>query len=80
MLTAILAVRNLMGESHNLWDVNTERSYYKEFSRRGSAPLPPEVGGRRTHLLIVLRPRGRGAELRTREGKGVYVSKPTPSS
>ena len=30
MLTAILAVRNLFGEEHDLWDVNTERSYYEE--------------------------------------------------
>ena len=37
MLTAILAVRNLLGEKHDLWDVNTERSYYEEFSRPTSA-------------------------------------------
>ncbi|MCX7823933.1 MAG: NAD(P)/FAD-dependent oxidoreductase [Verrucomicrobiae bacterium] len=30
MLTALLAVRNLEGESHNLWDVNTERAYHEE--------------------------------------------------
>jgi hypothetical protein len=33
MLTAMLAVRNLMGEKHDLWNVNTERSYYEEFIR-----------------------------------------------
>ncbi len=44
MLTAILAVRNLMGESHDLWDVNTERSYYEEFSRQSAAsPLQTAV-------------------------------------
>jgi protoporphyrinogen oxidase len=32
MLTGILAVRNLDGENHNLWDVNTERSYYEDFT------------------------------------------------
>ncbi|WP_421654970.1 NAD(P)/FAD-dependent oxidoreductase [Leptothermofonsia sp. ETS-13] len=32
MLTAMLAVRNLFGEEHNLWTVNTERSYYEEFT------------------------------------------------
>jgi len=32
MLTGILAVRNLLGEKHDLWDVNTERSYYEDFS------------------------------------------------
>jgi len=35
MLTAILAVKNLFGEKHNLWEVNTERSYYEEFQTNG---------------------------------------------
>jgi protoporphyrinogen oxidase len=30
MLTAMLAVRNLHGERHDLWEVNTERSYHEE--------------------------------------------------
>ena len=30
MLTAMLAVRNIMGEQHDLWTVNTERSYHEE--------------------------------------------------
>jgi protoporphyrinogen oxidase len=30
MLTAMLAVRNIMGEQHDLWSVNTERSYHEE--------------------------------------------------
>ena len=33
MLTGILAVRNLTGESHDLWDVNTERSYYEQLTK-----------------------------------------------
>jgi protoporphyrinogen oxidase len=33
MLTAMLAVKNLLGETHDLWDVNTERSYHEEFTR-----------------------------------------------
>ncbi|MGJ5628763.1 NAD(P)/FAD-dependent oxidoreductase [Nostoc sp. CALU 1950] len=33
MLTGILAVRNILGEKHNLWNVNTERSYYEEFTK-----------------------------------------------
>ncbi len=33
MLTAMLAVRNILGESHNLWEVNTERSYHEEFTK-----------------------------------------------
>jgi protoporphyrinogen oxidase len=32
MLTAMLAVRNLMGAKHDLWEVNTERSYHEEMS------------------------------------------------
>jgi len=30
MLTAMLAVENILGAQHNLWAVNTERSYYEE--------------------------------------------------
>lgn len=33
MLTAMLAVKNLLGEQHDLWNVNTERSYHEEFIR-----------------------------------------------
>ena len=32
MLTAILAAKNILGEDHDLWDVNTERSYHEEFT------------------------------------------------
>ncbi len=31
MLTAMLAVKNLLGDTHDLWDVNVERSYHEEF-------------------------------------------------
>ncbi len=30
MLTAMLAVENLLGANHNLWEVNTERVYHEE--------------------------------------------------
>ena len=33
MLTGLLAARNIMGEENDLWNVNTERSYYEEFSK-----------------------------------------------
>ncbi|MBD2387211.1 NAD(P)/FAD-dependent oxidoreductase [Cylindrospermum sp. FACHB-282] len=33
MLTGMLAVRNLLGENNDLWEVNTERSYYEEFTK-----------------------------------------------
>lgn len=31
MLTAMLAARNIVGEEHDVWDVNVERSYHEEF-------------------------------------------------
>jgi protoporphyrinogen oxidase len=37
MLTGLLAVRNLLGDRHDLWNVNTERSYYEEFQTRSAA-------------------------------------------
>ena len=44
MLSAMLAARNILGEDHNVWGVNVERSYHEEFqikdaiSKRDSAP------------------------------------------
>ena len=45
MLTAMLAVKNLLGEKHDLWEVNTERSYLEDFtdvdwSKRRSSQAP----------------------------------------
>lgn len=37
MLTGILAARNVLGEQHDLWDVNTDRSYYEEFTHKISS-------------------------------------------
>ena len=31
-LTAMLAVRNILGEDHDLWNVNVERSYHEDFT------------------------------------------------
>lgn len=33
MLTAMLAVQNILGENHDLWTVNVERSYHEEFTK-----------------------------------------------
>jgi protoporphyrinogen oxidase len=33
MLTGLLAAKNVLGEAHDLWEVNTERSYYEEFTK-----------------------------------------------
>lgn len=49
MLTGILAVENLFGEKHDLWDVNTERSYYEEFTKRpGKNPSGSSLMSRST--------------------------------
>jgi protoporphyrinogen oxidase len=32
MLTAMLAVKNILGQQHDLWTVNIERSYHEEFT------------------------------------------------
>ncbi len=32
MLTGLMAARNLLGEAHDLWAVNTERSYHEQFT------------------------------------------------
>ncbi|MGB7377684.1 MAG: NAD(P)/FAD-dependent oxidoreductase [Rivularia sp. (in: cyanobacteria)] len=34
MLTGLLAAKNILGENHDLWEVNTERSYYEEFTTK----------------------------------------------
>lgn len=39
MLTAMLAVKNILGENHNLWNVNTERSYHEEFMTKQKKTL-----------------------------------------
>ena len=31
MLTGLSAAKNILGKKHDLWEVNTERSYYEEF-------------------------------------------------
>jgi protoporphyrinogen oxidase len=37
MLTAMLAVRNIQGANHGLWEVNVERDYHEEVRRDGSS-------------------------------------------
>ena len=44
MLTAMLAVRNLLGEHHDLWNVNTERSYHEEIRIPHDALSTDEAG------------------------------------
>ena len=40
MLSAMYAARNILGASHDVWDVNVERSYHEEFE------LPKDKGGK----------------------------------
>ena len=46
MLTGLLAARNLVGEEHDLWDVNTERSYYEEFEVKSKTANQRPVGSK----------------------------------
>jgi protoporphyrinogen oxidase len=38
MLTAMLAARNILGDAHDVWRVNTERSYHEEFQTKPYRP------------------------------------------
>jgi protoporphyrinogen oxidase len=39
MLTGMLAARNILGESNDLWEVNVERSYHEEFQTTPKAAV-----------------------------------------
>lgn len=43
MLTGLFAAKNILGEQHNLWTVNTERSYYENFTEEEWAKLKAEM-------------------------------------
>ncbi|PSB01504.1 NAD(P)/FAD-dependent oxidoreductase [Merismopedia glauca] len=47
MLTGLLAAKNILGEEHDLWDVNTERSYHEDFTsqewQKRQQQLQPEL-------------------------------------
>jgi protoporphyrinogen oxidase len=45
MLTAMLAVRNLCGEAHDVWEVNTERSYHEEMRIPPHSALSSDEAG-----------------------------------
>ncbi len=46
MLTAMLAVRNVLGADHDVWSVNVERSYHEEFQlpSNGKASVKSALG------------------------------------
>jgi protoporphyrinogen oxidase len=58
MLTAMLAVRNLLGEEHDLWTVNTERSYHEDFvvEKSQSQSSHPFRSKTRPRTIIAKRP------------------------
>lgn len=45
MLTGLLAAKNILGEDHDLWNVNVERSYHEEFTKEQwqEAKLPEKT-------------------------------------
>jgi len=45
MLTAMLAVRNLLGEQHDVWSVNTDRSYHEEMRLPPHSALSADEAG-----------------------------------
>jgi protoporphyrinogen oxidase len=42
MLTAMLAARNILGEKHDVWTVNVERSYHEEFKLEDNRARSPK--------------------------------------
>jgi protoporphyrinogen oxidase len=57
MLTAMLAAQNVLGGDHDVWDVNTERSYHEEFtvdrSKSDETSIPVNVTGQTVSLPVV---------------------------
>jgi protoporphyrinogen oxidase len=51
MLTAVLAVQNLYGGKHDLWSVNTERSYHENFTREEWASRQQEEAEELSRLV-----------------------------
>ena len=43
MLTALLAVRNLLGANYDLWQVNTEQEYHEEVREKEPAAAPSDA-------------------------------------
>ncbi len=39
MLSGLLAAKNILGEKHDLWGINTERSYHEDFTKEQWAKL-----------------------------------------
>ena len=46
MLTAMLAVKNILGEKHDLWAVNVEEEYHEEETPADDQSRQPGYGER----------------------------------
>lgn len=46
MLTAMLSVKNILGESHDIWAVNVEQDYHEEVASSERSPVGPSYGER----------------------------------
>jgi protoporphyrinogen oxidase len=46
MLTAMLAVKNILGENHDLWSVNVEQEYHEEANSEEGKSRRPHYGER----------------------------------
>ena len=51
MLTGLLAARNILGEKHNLWKVNVERSYHEEFTNSENAYSNLKNGNEKAYAI-----------------------------
>jgi protoporphyrinogen oxidase len=52
MLTAMLAVENIFGAEHNLWQVNAEQEYHEEATSRVGESMPQSKGLESTQPLV----------------------------
>lgn len=53
MLTGLLAAKNILGEHHDLWDINTERSYHEDFTKEQWSKLKAEQGKKAQNQALV---------------------------
>ena len=51
MLSAMYAARNILGEDHDVWDVNVERSYHEEFEAKPKKKAAPQSAVRKSRAL-----------------------------
>lgn len=43
MLTGLLAAQNILGQHHDVWNVNLDRSYHETFTKETCKPMPGTV-------------------------------------